>query len=207
MRGYVVTMYVRKTTRTYKGKTYTNHLLVESVHTPKGPRQKVICSLGDLKPRSREAWLTLVRKVEAKLSGQEQLFDEPAPEAETIVRRIQEKKAANRKRGEEDRHQDRANDLVAVHTHEVTTERHREAGSVHVGYPFWKRLGLEAILADVGLTARARALTCVMTMNRRVHPSSERAMPDGIRSTALDDLMGMDFAWLGEDSLYPRVAR
>ena len=82
MHGYVVTMYVRKTTRTYKGKTYTNHLLVESVHTPNGPRQKVVCSLGDLKPRPREAWLTLVRTVEAKLAGQEQLFDEPAPEYE-----------------------------------------------------------------------------------------------------------------------------
>ena len=138
-----MTLYVRKTTRTYKGKAYTNHLLVESVHTPKGPRQKVICSLGDLKPRPKEEWLTLVRTVEAKLSGQEQLFDEPAPESETIVRRIKEKKkAAHRKRGEEDRHRNKANDLVAVHTDEVTTERHREAGSVYVGYQFWKRLGL-----------------------------------------------------------------
>ena len=34
-------MYVRKTSRRYKDKTYTNYLLVESVHTPKGPRQKV----------------------------------------------------------------------------------------------------------------------------------------------------------------------
>lgn len=207
MHGYVVTMYVRKTTRTYKGKTYTNHLLVESVHTPKGPRQKVICSLGDLKPRPKEAWLALVRKVEAKLSGQEPLFDEPAPEAETIVRRIQEKKAANRTRGEEDRPRNRANDLVAVHTDEVTTERHREAGSVYVGYQFWKRLGLDAILADVGLTARARMLTCVMTINRLVHPSSELAMPDWIRSTALDDLMGVDFTWLAEDSLYRNLDR
>jgi transposase len=200
-------MYVRKTTRTYKKKTYTNHLLVESVQTPKGPRQKVICSLGDLKPRPKEAWLALVRKVEAKLVGQEQLFDEPAPEAETIVRKIQEKKAANRKRGDEDGRQSRANDLVAVHTDEVTTERHREAGSVYVGYQFWKRLGLDDILADVGLTARARALTCVMTINRLVHPSSELAMPDWIRSTALDDLMGIDFTWLAEDSLYRNLDR
>ena len=109
------------------------------------------------------------------------------------VRKAQEKKAANRKRGQEDRHRNKANDLLAVHTDEVTTEQHREAGSVHVGYPFWKRLGLDDILTDVGLTARARALTCVMTINRLVYPSSELAMPDWIRSTALDDLMGVDF--------------
>jgi hypothetical protein len=45
----IVTMYVRQTTRRYKDKTDTNYLLVESIHTPKGPRQKVICSLGDLR--------------------------------------------------------------------------------------------------------------------------------------------------------------
>jgi hypothetical protein len=63
-------MYIRTTTRKYRGKTYTNYLLVESLHTPKGPRQKVICSLGDLKPRPRQEWLKLALKVEAKLSGQ-----------------------------------------------------------------------------------------------------------------------------------------
>jgi transposase len=202
-------MYIRKTSRTYKSRTYANYLLVESLHTPKGPRQKVICSLGDLKPRPKEEWLKLARKVEAKLSGQEVLFGEPDQEAEAIVRRVKEKKAAKGKReeGAEDRHSNRAGDLVAVHTEEVTTERHREAGSVHVGYQFWKRLGLDDILSEVGLPARARALTCVMTMNRLVHPSSELAMPDWIRSTALDDLMGIDFEFLGEDSLYRNLDR
>ena len=202
MYGHIVTMYLRKTTRKHKDKTYTNYLLVESRPTSKGPRQKVICSLGDLKPRPRDGWRKLARKVEAELSGQALLFDEPDEEAEAIVHKVKERKAANRTRGEEARHRNQANDLLAVHTDEVTTERHREAGSVHVGYQFWKRLGLDAILADVGLTARARALTCVMTMNRRVHPSSELATPDWIRRTALDDLMGIDFALLGEDSLY-----
>ena len=31
-------MYIRKSTRSHKGKTYTNYLLVESILTPKGPR-------------------------------------------------------------------------------------------------------------------------------------------------------------------------
>jgi transposase len=71
-----------------------------------------------------------------------------------------------------------------------------------VGYQFWKRLGLDEILSEVGLTDRARALTCVMTMNRLVCPLSELAMPEWIRNTALDDLLGIDFELLGEDSLY-----
>ena len=86
-------MYIRTTTRKYKGKTYTNYLLVESVHTPKGPRQKVICSLGDLKPRPKKEWLALARKVEAKLSGQETLFHGPDQEADAIARKVKEQQA------------------------------------------------------------------------------------------------------------------
>ena len=53
-------MFIRKVTRKYKDRVYTNYLLVQSVHTPKGPRQKVICSLGDLSPRPAEEWLRLI---------------------------------------------------------------------------------------------------------------------------------------------------
>ncbi len=35
-------MYLRKTTRKHKGKTYTSYLLVESLTSPKGPRQKTM---------------------------------------------------------------------------------------------------------------------------------------------------------------------
>jgi hypothetical protein len=52
-------MYIRKSSRTTKGKTYFNYVLVESVLTPRGPRQKVICSLGDLRPRPQADWLAL----------------------------------------------------------------------------------------------------------------------------------------------------
>src|SRR5271165_1053990 len=68
-------MYIRKSSRSYKGRTYTNYLLVESVHTPKGPRQRTVCSLGDLSPRPREEWLKLARKIEDALIGQSDLLD------------------------------------------------------------------------------------------------------------------------------------
>ena len=104
---HIVTMYIRTTKRQCKGKTYTNYLLVESLHTPKGPRQKVICSLGDLTPRPKQEWLKLAREVEAKLSGQELLLDGLDPKAEAIVRQVQEEKAAKGKRGKEGRHRNR----------------------------------------------------------------------------------------------------
>ena len=67
-------MYIRRTVKTHKGKTYTNYLLVESLYTPKGPRQRIICSLGSLAPGPREQWLNLARRLEASLGGQTSLL-------------------------------------------------------------------------------------------------------------------------------------
>src|ERR1017187_5094306 len=75
-------MYIRQSSRTYKGKTYINYLLVESILTPKGPRQKIICSLGDLRPRPHAEWLALAHKLSSALSGQADLLDTPAPDSE-----------------------------------------------------------------------------------------------------------------------------
>jgi hypothetical protein len=66
-------VYIGKTTKSYKGKTYDNYLLVESVSTPKGPRQKILCSLGSLVPAPRPEWLALAHRMEASLAGQQSL--------------------------------------------------------------------------------------------------------------------------------------
>ena len=79
-------MYIRKTKRIYKGKTYTNHLLVESVLTPKGPRQRTVCSLGRLGPAAREEWFALAHKMEAALQGQLSLQGQGV-ETKTLVER------------------------------------------------------------------------------------------------------------------------
>jgi len=196
-------MFIRKTEKTVKGKTYTNYLLVESVATPKGPRQRTVCSLGNLDPRPRGEWLKLAHKVEDALVGQGDLLDRSDPEVEAIVAKVRDRqarpKSRRRRRGEDD--------LVAVHTDRVRTERSREAGPVHVGLQFWKRLELDRILREVGLNERARLLTCAMVMARLVFPCSENKMPDWIRSTALGDLVGEDFSALGTHTLYRNMDR
>src|ERR1700737_5593375 len=78
----------RKSIRSYKGRTYTNYVLVESAQTPKGPRQNAICSLGDLSPRPREEWLKLACKIEDALVGQGDLLDADDGEVADIVRRV-----------------------------------------------------------------------------------------------------------------------
>lgn len=190
-------MYIRKSSRTTKGKTYFNYVLVESVLTPKGPRQKVICSLGDLRPRPQADWLALAHKLTSALSGQADLLaaDAPDPELQELVAKVQSARSPSVAPVGN-------SDLLAVHVDQVRAEESREAGPVHVGYQFWLRLGLDGILAQAGLNERTRQLTCAMTLNRLIHPASELAMPDWIRSTALSDILRVDFQDLAEDALY-----
>src|SRR6266404_2426279 len=185
-------MYIRKTTRSYKGTTYTNHLLVESVHTAKGPRQKTICSLGDLSPRPRQEWLELARKIEDALVGQPDLLEPDTAEVADIVRRVRTRQGrmppsrpATRSAG--------TGTAISVEPARVSTERHREAGPVHVGYQYWRRLGLDDVLRDCGLPETVRRLACVMTLNRLIAPASEHAMPAWIRRTALADILATSF--------------
>jgi len=54
----------------------------------KGPRQKVVCSLGDLSPRPRAQWLKLAHRVEAALGGQPQLLAAEDAEVAQVVERV-----------------------------------------------------------------------------------------------------------------------
>src|ERR1700686_5443339 len=141
-------MYIRKTTRIYSGKTYTNHLLVEFVKTADGPRQRTICSLGSLEPAPAGDWLALAHKLESALDGQESL---PGPAAE--IQELTNKASKGKKRA--------ATPVSAVEIvpDGVTMEEAREAGPVHVGHQMWHQLGIDGTLRRAGLSERACTLT------------------------------------------------
>jgi len=187
-------MYIRKTTKTVKDKVYENYLLVESVMTPKGPRQKTICSLGHLKPRPRKEWLLLAQKVETALKGQ-LTFEGEEPEVKEIVKKAKAFEAQEKRAVKDD-------DVVSIHTDKVQMERAREAGPVHVGYQFWKKLKMDEILKQAGFSEKVRLLTLLMVMNRLISPSSEHKMPNWINSTALSDILSVDLTSLNDDALY-----
>jgi transposase len=191
-------MYIRKTKRVYKGKSYTNHLLVESVLTPKGPRQRTICSLGSLEPAPHQQWLALAHKMESALQGQLSLSGSQPPPALLLARARQ----GRRQRQKLDTVHRPPGSLLVIDTERVDTEEHREAGTVHVGHQIWRQLDLDTILGRAGLSKRACTLSEAMTLNRLIFPLSEHAMPDWIRRTAMADIVGEDFSELNEDALY-----
>ena len=187
-------MYLRRTTRRVGDKTYQNYLLVESVATPQGPRQRVICSLGALAPGPKDEWLGTARRLHAALAGQVTLV--PDATVETLASRA---RSPRPRAG--------AGAGVLIDPARVTFEDQREAGPVHVGHQMWRLLQLDTILAGAGLSRRAQLLTEVMTLNRLVHPAAEHAMPDWIRRTALADILRTDFTALSDEALYRNLDR
>jgi transposase len=202
-------MYVRKTVRRYKDRTYVNYLLVESVLTEKGPRQKVVCSLGDLSPKPPEEWRALARKLQDALTGQMSLpgMADEDPELDRLVKSLPASATSSVVGSTSEVTTTSPDDLVSVHFNRVTFEDARPAGHIHVGYEFWKRLGFDEILKSLGFSAWLIKVTCMMTLNRLIHPAAEYAMPDWIRSTAMADILKFDSSRLPHDPLYRNLDR
>ncbi|MGH9352158.1 MAG: IS1634 family transposase, partial [Terriglobia bacterium] len=195
---------MRRTTKSHQGKTYTNYLPVESVHTPKGPRQRIICSLGSLAPAPAEQWLDLARRLEASLQGQNSLALTD-PQVEALGEKVRQARDARAAKPSQPRPAVRP--TLEVATERVAVEEAREAGSVHVGHQMWQQSGLSGILRRAGLSDRASQLSEAMTLNRLIFPLSEHAMPDWMRRTALADILQTDFSALDDDALYRNLDR
>jgi len=189
-------LFIKRTKRTLRGKVYTNHLLVESVATERGPRHRVVCSLGSLSPGPKAQWLKLAHHLEHSLSGQQSLLDDTPQEPVSV------QKAEVAARGPK-KHQSGSD----INWDEVEVEEARQAGAVHVGHQIWQRLGLDEILAGAGFGRKTRILTQIMTLNRLIEPSSELAMSDWVRRSALEDILKEDFGQLNEDRLYRNMDR
>ena len=191
-------MFIKRTTRRVGTTTYVNHLLVESVATAQGPRHRTICSLGTLAPAPAADWRGLAHKLSAALGGQTTLVPDPVVDALAARARPARGRAPAGPAGD---------DVVGIHPAQVRVEDVREAGPVHVGHQLWQALTLDTILAEAGLSARARRLSELMTLNRLVSPAAEHAMPAWIRRTALSDILGTDFSTLSDEALYRNLDR
>lgn len=194
-------MYIKANKTKVRGKEYTNYLLVESVHTTKGPRQKVVCSLGNLKPAPAEYWHQLAKKVKHALDGQIDLFEDSA--VQKIVDKVEHRSSVVENKASE-----QPSEHISAGQFDVDgirIEEAREAGSVHVGHQMWLKLGLNEILEDLGFDERERSLTELLTLNRLIAPGSELATRAWVPRTALPDILGADNCELGWKTLYTHL--
>src|SRR5262249_13834904 len=148
-----------------------------------------------------EEWTKRARKLEHAVAGQEDLLERSDAEADRVLEKAKTKRAAPAQHATQEP-QSYGGEHITIDPKMITTERHRHAVKAHVGYEFWKRVGLEDILKARELRERTRQLACAMTLNRLIGPASEHAMPAWIKRTAIGDILKQDFDDLAEDSLY-----
>jgi transposase len=191
-------MYIVASVKRAGTKSYTYYNLVEGIRTPQGPRHNVILSLGKLENVSGEQIKLLSRLIDQRLSGQIRLLP---PEAEGEDLRVEAERIAEtvvRKRAADGDGQE----TVCVKIDGIEAGEAVLLGSVHVGLEFWRRLGMDEILAGCGFSARERERALVEVIGRLVAPGSELATSAWVRRTALNDLLGGKLEAINKDVLY-----
>ncbi len=197
-------MYIRRTSKTVKGRTYHNYLLVASVATPDGPRQRTLCSLGSLSAASASEQELLVGRIGDLLGGQAHLLAEPDdPLAAALVRRIKARFCPGSPGMKSERQRSpKWTEVLGICPDGIRSEELREAGPLHVANSFWHRLGLSEVLREAGLNPAAVQLTQAMVANRLIQPKSELAMVKWFGRVAVEDVLEISPGILNDDRLY-----
>lgn len=187
MRGYECPvdntgMYLRRNRRK-KGQTeYEYWSLVESVRSKRGPRQRVVASIGKLPGLDKEeriGWEEIGRILSGK----------PRPEA-----RFFEK-------------EEEVPSWATVDVRRVSVERLRHFGDVYLGLYLWGKLGFAEFCKERMTEGREEipwaVMVCILVLARFCAPSSELQIAESwYGRTALDDLLGVPCEKINDDRLY-----
>lgn len=175
-------MYLRRHGKRVDGEEYGYWSLVESIRTARGPRQRIVATIGKLPGLDREeriGWEAIGRLLTGKLSPHDSLFEQTAePPAWATI------------------------DLTRV-----TVERLRHFGDVYLALLLWHRLGLatwcHAQMAEGREAIPWSVMACLLTSARFCAPSSELQIADSwYAKTALEDLLGVPTDRINDDRLY-----
>lgn len=180
------------------GRSYTYHRLLESVRTDKGPRQRLVLSLGTLDlPKSE--WPRLAERIEDLLNYQEQIpfgtsdLDQlAAPFAERIRHKQQRRRAQQKGQGP----------AKEVYPERSSSEHIRELGPEYVAHVFWEHLRYDQLLRRCGFSPRQCRLAEIQVVGRLIAPRSERGTAAWYARTALAELMPGSVASVSKDALY-----
>src|SRR5215216_5555890 len=177
-------MFLRANHREKDGKRHTYWSLVETVRTPDGPRQRLLCHLGELNESAQARWLKTIEVFnDAGERHQLKLFpSEVAPPSDDA-------------------------EVAQVLVQRVRLERTRQLGPALLGLALWQQLRLDeffearvdAAPADVPWSRVA----AVLAINRLCAPGSELAIEERwYPTTALDDLLGIGEGKINDSRLY-----
>lgn len=180
-------MYLRRHRRRKGGEDYDYWTLVESRRSERGPRQRIVATLGKLpglEEEERIGWEEIGRILSGDGPMPADLFetDPDIPE------------------------------WAAVDLKSVSVERLRRFGDVFLALAVWKRLKLDEIFRQLPIRGREEIgwdiVVCILTVARFCQPSSELAVAERwYEKTALDDLLAVPLEKVNEDRLYRALDR
>jgi hypothetical protein len=125
-------MFLRRKNKTVRGVGYSYWHLCETVRTARGPRQRVVASLGKLDGSDAANWRDQWDDLPALLRG-----EDPEPIARTAPLPGLESGEASSPKWEQA-------DLRALRV-----ERSRDFGDCYMALSLWHRLGLDSLLAEL----------------------------------------------------------
>ena len=196
-------MFIREkeTKNKHTGRKYKKHVLVETVRTEKGPRQRTVMQLGTLDlPKSK--WKALAACLERKLSGQTTFADEP-PEIEAAASRALEQYEVVSRRQEEKTKREKEQDLVTVDLNTTATAKDRSLGAELVCDKIWKQLNINEILRENGFTALEAALAEAVVAARLIEPGSDLDTWKWLHQrSAIKEILGVNLDGVGKDAVY-----
>jgi len=175
-------MYLRRNTKKKHGADYDCWTLVESVRTARGPRQRIVATIGKLPGLDREeriGWDEISRILSGKPRPEAHLFDQSEDPPS----------------------------WATVNINGVSVERLRHFGDVYLGLLLWNRLGLAEFCKEQIPPGREdipwSIMASVLVLARFCAPSSELQIAESwYDKTALDDLLGVAGDKINDDRLY-----
>ena len=196
-------MFVRETLTKNRdtGRVYKKHQLVESLRTPKGPRQRIVMELGTL-GLDKSQWKRFSSLVASRLAGKTSLFDyDPSVirAAEAALGHYDYTKTAKQEKAS----RKRTSEFVPVDIHTASTSFNRSLGPELVANEFFKRLGFDEVLRGLGIEPARRSLIKAQVIGRLIAPGSDLLTHRWIKNkSALPELLEVDISGVGKDQIY-----
>ena len=209
-------MFIRQIVKQNKGyqQKFIYHALMESYRTEKGPRQRMLLSLGKLS-LPREQWKFLANRIEEILTGQ-QSFTLVDVNVETLaqhyaellkkrqtpppVKEILEPSSTQQKSvpAKEDQHH-----YEEVDVDSLINRQSRTIGAEHVCLSMINRIGVPDILSGLGFNSQQIQWAQTTVVGRMVYPSSEYGTYQWTkRISAIGELVGLDVQRLSHNRFY-----
>ena len=187
-------MFLRRFQKRKNGNSHVYWALVETYRTAKGPRQRIVSYLGELKESEQSGWAQLSAKLNTASGDQQKpsqvqqpLFD-PLPHDDEVDAKL-------------------GSQPVLVDLKGIRLERTRDFGDVWLAWGLWRLLGLDVLLEQEMRHSRATVpwhiVAAILTVARFCEPSSELHIETTwYRRTALEDLLHVSPETVHTDRLY-----